>query len=151
MVELGLILIALGLTTFFMFPDAQDIWREKLAWFLSGPPSIQLEELATLLPPDEEIMVFSKSPITILDTSVELRGGNVSVIYHRFDLRHARVEIVEISAPPKAGMMLTVKDEKVVVLKRVGRRIIKNPRITPEQQRAVALFLRRVRGLATEV
>lgn len=154
MVELGLFLITLGLASLFVSQDTWDLWRKKLAWLLFGPPNIRLEELATLFPPDEEIMViFDNIPGTRtgFHSCAQLRGGQVLVIYHRMNLQVGLVEMVEMSSPQKAGITLTVKDETVVALKYVGGRMIPNPRMTPDGQSAVMCFLRRIRGLAKAV
>lgn len=147
MYEIGLALMAGGVTGFLLFSERG---RQILKRFMLGLPNIRIDELMTLLPPDEEITVLADSPrrkIPWADISVQLRCGEVSVIYNRTDRDSFFAETVDILTPQKAGIIFTMRDETLVALEYIGGRTIRYPHISMnvDEKRAVASFLRRIR------
>lgn len=56
-------------------------------------------------------------------------------------------EVLNISAPPKSGVILVLADGNVVEYTKVGGRTIKYPQLSPHDEMGVADLVQRVRGL----
>lgn len=148
-VVVGVGLVLVGLTVAVL---QSETVRAMVRRFLLGPPNLRLDELGEILPLDEEVSVDFDTlrKIPGATVNVQIRRGNVSVIYNGGKVRDALIETVDISARPKAGIIFTMKDGKMVVLQRVGGRTIENPDLTVAEDREVRRFMKRVRDIAAK-
>ena len=143
-----LILMSILLVLFIL----SGTWHRIPTWLTMSPPNITLLELAELLPPDEEVILNWDPPKKIPGavSAQIIKAPRTSVIYHKTDHGHTLVETIDISAWPKAGIILTLRDGEIAEYQRIGAHWSRNPRVTSEEQQSITALLRRVRELVKD-